>query len=145
MNTKNAADLFAAIVTFATDAAGDWEATDGDEHSGAVDGASYAMRIAEAAEGHNLAAVKALNDEGCMVLGGPVMHIEASNTLRALDALVAADAELAEAVEAFGNCDDEDDEEIADARAAVLDAARAASPDARKRAHGELGWDGLRA
>jgi hypothetical protein len=144
MNANNAADLFAAIVTFATDAAGDWDATEGEEHSGAVDGASYAMRIAEAAEGHDLDAVKALNDEGCMVLGGPVMHIEATNTLRALEALLAADEALTEAVDAFNACDDDDDEEIAAARAAVLDAARAASPDARKRAHATLGWDGLR-
>lgn len=56
----------------------------------------------------------------------------------------AADAALGEAVEAFNDCDDEDDVEIAEARAAVIAAAAKATPAARKSALNELGWDALR-
>ena len=137
MNAKTHADIFAAIATIATDAVGDWES------EGNATGAEHAQRVADAAEACDLDAVREANDSGAMVLGGPVMHIEGNRAIAALVALVAADDALADAVEAFNDCDDDDDEEIADARADVLAAAYAASIEARKRAHGVLGWDAL--
>jgi len=139
MNTTSHADLFAKIADLANDAVGDWESESNET------GAEHAQRVADAAESVDLDAVLEANNNGAMVLGGPVMHIEGNRAIAALVALVAADAALADAVKAFNDCDDEDDDEIADARADVMTEAIGASPEARKRAHSELGWDALRA
>lgn len=79
-------------------------------------------------------------DDAAVVVGGPAVD---ETAYRSIKSMLDADAALAEAVVNFDACDDDDDEEIATARNAVLDAAANATPAACAKAHAHLGWAGL--
>lgn len=140
LRNETTADLFAAIANECIEAANAW---DDEPDCGKLVG--LCNRAEKAARAENLDDLIAAIDDGLVISGGPLLGDDAVRMVAELRRRDDADTELREAVETF-ECTDEDDgdDEIADARNAVMKAAAEASAEGRMRAFKALGWDGLR-